>query len=241
MSILLDNLEDIDNIDILFEEDCKWLYRTDMCQDVEFKEDIDKFLSENIQFVKINKTTIVNLNYLEDYSLKGLKSYLIISKMKFEIDGKFIANIRAAKKKFQNSENTAILPTSAKGAWLYKVKQAQPDKPIATLIDAENIMYMLRRGSLTCVYYENEKKRFFFETLTYFEENLELSLPFVRVDRNCIINIKHIKSYTINSKTKIGEVNIDEQVFKISRRQLKLFRKKIKESNLVFTVQKIIK
>lgn len=228
------------NIAVLFRDSYKWYYKNDCFQEIKLKVDIKKFLSENHQFVKIDDYHIVNLNHVEDYSFKGSKGYFIISKTKYDIEKAFIADVRVAQKRFQNNKNVPIIPTSTKGAWLRKMKQTQPDKSIATLIDVENLKYMLRIGSLTYAYYTNEKKRNFYESLKYFEQNLKSNYPLVKIDRNCFINIKYVDSYKVDSQTKTGEVSISEQIFRISRRQLGLFRKKVKESTLLFLTQKII-
>lgn len=240
MTILSNNQANTFTIAVLFRDGYKWYYKNDCSQEIKLEVDIKKFLSENPQFVKINDFNIVNLNHVDDYSFKGSNSYFIISKIKYDISKAFIADVRAAKKKFQNDKNAPVLPTSSKGAWLKKVKQTQPEKSIATLIDVENLKYMLRVGSLTYAYYANEKNRNFYESLKYFEQNLKSTYPLVKVDRNCFINIKYVDSYKVDSQTKTGEVCISEKVFKISRRQLGLFRKKIKESTLIFLTQKII-
>lgn len=239
MTIINDVLN-TNNIAVFFRDGYKWYYKNDCCQEIKLEVDIKKILSENPQFVKIDECYIVNLNHVDDYSFKGSTGYFIISKMKYDITKAFIADVRAAQKKFQNNKNAPILPTSTKGAWLRKMKQTQPDKSIATLIDVENLKYMLRIGSLTYAYYANEKNRNFYESLKYFEQHLESNYPLVKIDRNCFINIKYVDSYKVDSQTKTGEVSISEQIFRISRRQLGLFRKKVKESTLLFLTKKII-
>lgn len=240
MTVVFNNQANACTIAVLFRDGYKWFYKNDCSQEIKLEVDIKKFLSENPQFVKINDSNIVNLNHVDDYSFKGSSGYFIILKMKYDITKAFIADVRAAQKKFQNDKNTPVLPTSSKGAWLRKMKQIQPEKSIATLIDVENLKYMLRIGSLTYAFYANEKNRNFYESLKYFEQHLESNYPLVKIDRHCFINIKYVDSYKVDSQTKTGEVQISEQVFKISRRQLGLFRKKVKESTLLFLTQKMI-
>jgi len=164
----------------------------------------------------------------------------MISKVRYEIQSDYIANVRAANKAFQHNINTPVLPSSMKGAWICKLKQTQPDKSISIFIDAVNIKYMLRVGRCTYIYYENEKKRYFYETLKYFERHLDANIPLIRVDHNCIINLKYMNSYKIYTPSKTGEVSIDDHLFKISRRQLCVFRRKLRNSSLVFAIQKLI-
>lgn len=232
--------ENYDTITVLYRQINQWFYQDRTNLNIELIDNIDTFLLENLQFVRINENYIINLNHLEDYSLKGSECFFIVTKIHYKIEGHYIGKVKAALKSFQKRTGVAVLPSSMKGLWLHKLRQNQPDKSIGELIDAINIKYMLRIGTRTYIYYENEKKRHFYETLKYFERNLNINIPLVRVDRNCIINLTYLNSYMVYTQSKTGEVSIDDHLFKISRRQLGSFRKKVKDNCLVFAIQKLI-
>ena len=159
-----DKSEHYNSITVLYRQMNKWYYYgnnsdTDTRNpEIELEENINFFLSKNIQFVRIDENHIVNLNHLEDYSLKGSEGFLIVSKMRYNIESDFITKIREARKEFQNSIDAAVLPSSMKASWLHKIKATQPNKSVNAFIDAENIMYMLRIRSRTYIYYKDNKK-----------------------------------------------------------------------------------
>lgn len=236
MTDILNNIELNNHIKVLFKKDNQWYYQ-DGNQNLHFglKGDAYEFLILNTQFIKISDCIIINLDHLEDYVIDQQNAYVTVANTKYDVHNSYISKLKTIQRKKLISKSAVM-----KGGWLSKRNNKQPEKSLDMLIDVNNIKYMLRKGSSTYAYYGDEKAKRFYETLIYFERNLDSDIPLVRIDRHCIINIKYIDSFKINSQTKSGEVCIDKHLFKISRRQLGQFRKKIKMSELVFLMKKSI-
>lgn len=236
MTDLLNIVELNKHIKVLFKKDNQWYYQDgnqSLC--LELRESEDEFFELNTQFVKISVGIIINTDYLQDCVIDQQNAYVIVANTKYDIHDTYISKLKTIQRKKQKSKNALV-----KGGWLSKRNNKQPEKSLDMLIDVNNIKYMLREGSSTCAYYNGEQTKRFYETLIYFERNLDANIPLVRIDRHCLVNIKYIESFKINSQTKSGEVCIDKHFFKISRRQLGQFREKIKMSDLVFLMKKAV-
>lgn len=92
---------------------------------------------------------------------------------------------------------------------------------------------MIREGVNTTVHFNYESKKSFYETLKYFEKDTTTFSPFIKIRRNCIINLKHLERFRTNKKSKTGNAVIGPKQFNIYGRLLPQFRSKVKFNGLM--------
>jgi LytTr DNA-binding domain len=240
MTMPLETPDIFENVKFLKKIREHWFYKKDDSDTQhQLRIDGDIFLVNNTQFIKINATQIVNLDFVGDYAFNALNGFFIIDGQPFDIPRRFIPSVRKIHKAYIKQKYTSKFQND-KGSWIGKGKNKNFAKGLVKKFDKDNVKYLIRDGCITNVYYENGDKRHFYDTLIFFESHIPSSYPFIRVCRNCIVNIKFLKSCVIDSSTKTGEIVIDSMTFNVSRRLLPKFKRKIREYRLVFLIQKRI-
>lgn len=233
MKISFQNPEEINTIKILFKKGKCWYYHLDNLEECHILDcDLDSFLSTYNQFCQISPFHIINFNHVDDYLFSGKNNFLILSGIRYDVTRRYVSKVKTSHVVFLNQKYVSFEPSN-KGTWLSR----KINKSSSFKVDVLNIKYLIRQGTITHAYYDNGKKQSFYETLKYFEEQLAPTLPFIRIRRNCIININYLSSYKVDSETKTAEVKIDSLNLGVSRRQLPSFKRKIKKSKLTFTNQ----
>jgi len=216
------NLENINEFQFLQKKENQWYLCKESEEDWEkyaFVEDINSFLSQHQQFSKINESKIINLNYFLDsaeYSIDKLFFKNVVYK-------KYLASIKLAYKILINKKKEAeIIDANSQITEKKKIKFEK--------IKIDKIKFILRVGSITEIYYEDNSISYVYETVKVFENKLLQSSTFIRISRGCIINIEYISFFKLDNKKRFAELKIGEHPFKISRRLINSF--KIKAINI---------
>lgn len=199
----------------------------------------------NDYFVKINGKTVINFNSIAGFCLQGNSNcYFLVGNKFHTISEHYIHEVKKLYGLFlQNRLNNQFCATHARLSTTHFSTDEENEIPkkrggyinssniklelLNKKLDFDKIIYLQRRETLTTVYFEDGTIRHFYDTLYSFEKFLGSNSPFIRIRRNCIINLKHIDYYQSNPQTKIGEVMVASQIFSISRRLFPEFRKKI--------------
>jgi hypothetical protein len=222
MLINYKNLENINDFQFLQKKENQWYLCKESEEDWEkyaFVEDISSFLLQYPQFSKINESKIINLIYFLDSSDNALEELFI----KNVVYKKYLISTKLAFKILINKEKDAKLIDSY--SQLTEKKKIKFEK-----IKIDKIKFILRVGSVTEIYFEDNSISYVYETLKIFENKLLQSSTFIRISRGCIINIEYISFFKIDNKKRYAELKIGSHPFKISRRMINSF--KIKAINI---------
>jgi hypothetical protein len=217
------NLENINEFQFLQKKENQWYLCKGNEEDGEnytFIEDINSFLSQHPQFSKINESKIINLNYFidsTDYTLEKLFIKNVVYK-KYLASTKLAYKILSNKKKEVQPKEVELVEANAPITEKKKIKFEK--------IEIEKIKFILRVGSVTEIYFEDNSISYVYETVKIFENKLLNSSTFIRISRGCIINIEYISFFKIDNKKRFAEIKIGEQPFKISRRMINGFKVK---------------
>lgn len=214
-------LENIDDFQFLQKKENQWYLCKESEEDWEkyaFVEDINSFLSEYTQFSKINESKIINLNYFLDSSDTIEKLFF-----KNVVYKKYLASIKLAHKILINKKKeTEFLDVNSQFAEKKKINFEK--------IKIDKIKFIIRVGSITEIYFEDNSISYVYETLKVFENKLLQSSTFIRISRGCIVNIEYISFFQVDNKKRYAELKIGSHPFKISRRLIYSF--KIKAINI---------
>ena len=222
MLIKYKNFENINDFQFLHKKQNQWYLCKESEDDWEkyaSLEDINSFLSQHPQFSKINESKIINLIYFLDSSDNALEELFI----KNVVYKKYLISTKLAFKILINKEKDAKLIDSY--SQLTEKKKIKFEK-----IKIDKIKFILRVGSVTEIYFEDNSISYVYETLKIFENKLLQSSTFIRISRGCIINIEYISFFKIDNKKRYAELKIGSHPFKISRRMINSF--KIKAINI---------
>ena len=222
MLINYKNLENINEFQFLQKKENQWYLCKGNEEDGEnytFIEDINSFLSQHPQFSKINESKIINLNFFLDSSDQSIEK-LFIQNVVYK---KYLASTKLAFKILVNMKKEAELLDA--NAEITEKKKIKFEK-----IKIDKIKFILRVGSVTELYFEDNSISYVYETLNIFEDKLLQSSTFIRISRGCIINIEYISFFKLDNKKRFAELKIGEHPFKISRRLINSF--KIKAINI---------
>lgn len=203
---------------------------------------IKEFLLDNIQFLKINQTTIVNLNAVDECVFDELSGTIVIDGVSYHITRYFLPkvihlfhNIKAQKNiNILNERNNieipdaSCLPEESCQTSLGRYLSANKNVEQLKCFDFSNIHYLTREGSLTTVNFADGRTAYFYETLKYFESIISTPETFVRVRRDCVINLKHVRYFKGGDKPKTGSVKIGTLSISISRRMLVKLKERLK-------------
>lgn len=217
------NVENINEFQFLQKKQNQWYLCKESEEDWEkyaFVEDMNSFLSQHPQFSKINESKIINLNYFidsSDYTLENLFIKNVVYK-KYLASTKLAYKILSNKKKEVEHKEAEFLEVNAPSTEKKKIKFEK--------IKIEKIKYILRVGSVTEIYFEDNSISYVYETVKIFEDKLLKSSTFIRISRGCIINIEYISFFKIDNKKRFAELKIGKQPFKISRRMINSFKVK---------------
>ncbi|CAH0997684.1 hypothetical protein EMA8858_03818 [Emticicia aquatica] len=192
-------------------------------------ENIDVFLQEHNQFVNISAKKIINLEFVGRFSFDPSAAYIEIANTQIKVSRRFVPYVRSAFILFLSQRNKSLDQKSAvsmnkndekkRGTYLHVF-----ENKISRKVDFKGIKYLFRDGSLTSVLFEDGKVRNYYESLKVFENKYLEKKDFLRINRNCIINTKHLSWFNINLTLNRGEVKIGTDSFKISRRSLVQFK-----------------
>jgi len=217
MNITLQKFENIDSIQIIIRKRHGWVINENEpnLPSIDFQ-NIDNLLTKNLDLVQINLDTIINLNNINQSLSNIEKEYLVVGGKIYIITTRYLKKVKAAFKKKFLLKDTKYTP-NFKGNYLKSEN--------IVLLEIKNIRYLVRKGSLTTITYNDGSQRCFYQTLKYFDKLLSKELSFIRVRRDCIVNTVYLNNYQINKKTKTGELSIESSTFPISRRNLQSFKK----------------
>lgn len=180
-------------------------------------DDIGVLLYMHRQLVYINKNTIINVEYIDTVLSNIVKEYIVIEGKMYIISPKYMLLLRHLLKERYPSIY-ACINNHTKGTYLRggnsKIR-----------IDIENIECLIRKSTQTIIFYKDGTTSYFYETLKYFNENILKRETFIKIRRDCIVNIQHINNFKIDKRNKTGEIYIKSQILSISRRNLTLFKK----------------
>jgi DNA-binding LytR/AlgR family response regulator len=223
MLINYKNLENINDFQFLQKKQNQWYLCKESEEDWEkyaFVEDISSFLLQYPQFSKINESKIINLNFFLDSSDQSIEK-LFVQNVVYK---KYLASTKLAFKILVNMKKEAeqLLDANAEITEKKKIKFEK--------IKIDKIKFILRVGSVTELYFEDNSISYVYETLNIFESKLLQSSTFIRISRGCIINIEYISFFKLDNKKRFAELKIGEHPFKISRRLINSF--KIKAINI---------
>lgn len=216
MNINLEKFENFENIQIITKKKHGWVINEDESMISLDFENIERLLTNHCEFIQVNLYTILNLNYINQGLSNINKEYLVVAGKIYIITSRYLKTIKSAfKKKFLLKDSKE--KPNFKGKYLKNNNIIQ--------LEIKNIRYLVRKGSLTTITYNDGSQRCFYQTLKYFDKLLSNELSFIRVRRDCIVNTIYLNNYQINKKTKTGEICIESNVFPISRRNLQSFKK----------------
>ncbi len=182
-----------------------------------FVDDIGVLLYMHRQLVYINKDTIINVEYIDTVLSNLVKEYVVIEGKMYIISSKYMLLLKHLLKERYPSIY-ACINNHTKGTYLRGGNSK-------TRIDIENIECLIRKSTQTIIFYKDGTTSYFYETLKYFSENILKRGTFIKVRRDCIVNLQYINSFKIDKRNKTGEIYIKSQILSISRRNLTLFKK----------------
>lgn len=208
---------------------------------------IKEFLLENIQFLKINRTTIVNLNAVDECVFDEHSGVIVIDGCNYNITRYFLPRVISIFQSMKRTKNVNILndgnDTKIQYASCLSEESCQvslgsylsANKNVEQLkcFDFSSIYYLTRDGSLTTVYFADGRTAYFYETLKYFESIIPTPEIFVRVRRDCIVNLRHVRFFKSGDKPKTGSVTIGTINISISRRLLIQLKERLR--NVTFS------
>lgn len=182
-----------------------------------FVDDVGVLLYMHRQLVYINNNTIINVEYIDTVLSNIVKEYIVIEGKMYIISPKYMLLLRHLLKERYPSIYASI-NNHTKGIYLRGINSK-------TRIDIENIECLIRKSTQTIIFYKDGTTSYFYETLKYFNENILKRETFIKIRRDCIVNIKHINNFKIDKRNKTGEIYVKSQILSISRRNLTLFKK----------------
>lgn len=215
-------IEKINTIPLFIRKGNKWFYSVgDKFEELLLPNTTlkDVFVS-NPQFVQINTYKVLNLNYVEDHIFTGTSGFLVVKGVCHNVPRRFVSRVRTSHKIFVTQKYIQSKDTN-KGIHLSQ----KPKESFLSTID--QIKYLIRDGSTTLVYYKNNTRSIYYDSLNFFENLFDTKSPFLRINRNCLVNINRLDSYQLDTKAKTGIVLINNQIFKISRRAFYEFKREI--------------
>lgn len=190
------------------------------------------------QFIKINVSTYVNLNYVDTFNTYNYTSgSLRIGTNNYPISRHFLERAIFALSTIKSRKRVAITTSPiitlksmyrqrrSMGCYLTSHKNF----PKLNQVDYDNICYLIRSNTLTNVYFNDSYTTSFYETLLFFEKKLAHDYLFLRVRNECMVNLKYVKCIQIDSKTKTGVLIGDSFRLTVSRRMLVKLKDKIQQ------------
>lgn len=175
------------------------------------------FQQSNTHFIKISANTLININHVDEFILDTREVIVLDTQLK--VSKSYLLHIKSM---LQSMYPTKVihndLASGFKGVYFGRRNNLFPR--------IKDIIYLVRRGSYTTVIYGNGEQKQFYETLNYFEDFFKEENRFVRIRRNCIVNMDYISNFIKDSDRKVGKLLINSHEFPISRRLLPSFRKK---------------
>ena len=97
-----------------------------------------------------------------------------------------------------------------------------------------NVMYLVRVGAKTQIEYKDGSKSEFYETLSHFEYIFNELKTFIRIHRNCIINLQFVEMYEVCKRSKNAVVTVNGKKFIVSRRSLQQFKQSYRVGTNIF-------
>lgn len=218
MLINYKSLENIDDFRFLQKKQNYWYLCKENDDDWEkyaYVEDINSFLSQHIQFSKINESKMVNLNHYIDSLECNMENLLSNNR----ISKRYLTSIRLTHKILINKKNEiAALNTDTKIAEKKKIKLEN--------IEIDKIKYIVREGSVTDIHFSDNSVFYVYEPVKILENKILHGTKFIGISRGCVINIEHVSFFQLDAKNRFAELKIGTQHFKISRRLISKFIKK---------------
>ncbi len=207
------------HIQVIFKKNQKWYLHSDVSSWVIIDEDtVNELLNRYEQLVFINLNTIINIDYVNGINYIDIaKECILINGQMHIISKRYMPLLKhVLKEKYPNLFSSIQLHT--KESYLRRVNSKRK-------VHTQHIKYLLRKGSRTIIFYDDGTSDYFYETLKYFYEYVLEHNDFIKVKRDCIVNIRFINNCKIDTKTKTGEILVDSEVISISRRNLQVFKR----------------